>query len=395
MPALRPLDGITVIALEHAVAAPVCTRHLADLGARVIKIERPGAGDFARGYDKRVNGISSYFAWANRSKESLSLDLKHDEAQRILAKLLDKADVLVQNLAPGAAARMGLSAEALRPDHPRLIVCDISGYGKDGPYRDKKAYDLMIQAEAGLIASTGTPESMARAGFSAADTSAGMYAYSSILAALLLREKTGEGSAIDISMLETLGEWMSNPMYYAYDGQPPAPRTGAFHPTVVPYGPFVAGDGSSIMMGLQNEREWTTFCEAVLHDPALARDERFNSNTQRTANRPALEVIIREKFSGMSGTEVEASLEAANMATARVNSPADIWDHPQHKARQRWHEVDSSVGKVKAMLPPGVNDHFEYRMDGIPGLGQHTEAILSELGYSAEAITALRAEQVI
>ena len=392
---LRPLDGITVIALEHAVAAPVCTRHLADLGARVIKVERPGAGDFARGYDKRVKGISSYFAWANRSKESLTLDLKHSEAQDILRRLLDKADVLVQNLAPGAASRMGLSGAALRPTHPRLVVCDISGYGNNGPYRDKKAYDLMIQAEAGLLAVTGTTDSMARAGFSAADVSAGMYAYSSILAALLLRERTGEGSAIDISMFETLGEWMGNPMYYTYGGEPPAPRTGPFHPSVVPYGPFPAGDGSSIMMGLQNEREWVTFCREVLKDAALAEDPRFDSNLHRTENRAALETLIRERFSRMTGAEVEAALDAANMATARVNTPADLWQHPQHQARGRWRSVDSPVGPVEALLPPGVNDHFDYRMDGIPGLGQHTDAILGELGYDHAGISRLRNENVI
>lgn len=395
MSAPRPLDGITVIALEHAVAAPVCTRHLADLGARVIKVERPGVGDFARGYDQRVKGISSYFAWANRSKESLTLDLKHAEAQSILRRLLDKADVLVQNLAPGAAARMGLSGDALHPAHPRLIVCDISGYGNDGPYRDKKAYDLMIQAEAGLLSVTGTTDSMARAGFSAADVSAGMYAYSSILAALLLRERTGEGSTIDVSMFETLGEWMGNPMYYTYGGAQPAPRTGPFHPSVVPYGPFPAGDGSLIMMGLQNEREWATFCREVLEDAALAQDPRFDSNLHRTENRAALESLIRERFATMTGTEVEAALDAANMATARVNTPAELWRHPQHQARKRWRSVDSPAGPVEALLPPGVNDRFDYRMDGIPGLGQHTEDILSELGYDNAGIARLRGDLAI
>lgn len=392
---MRPLDGITVLAFEHAVAAPVCTRHLADLGARVIKIERPGAGDFARGYDKRVNGLSSYFAWANRSKESLTLDIKHADARPILDGLIERADVIVQNLAPGAAARLGLSYEALSPKHPRIVVCDVSGYGADGPYRDKKAYDLMVQAEAGLLSVTGTPESMARAGFSAADTSAGMYAYSSVLAALLLRERTGKGSHIDVAMFETLTEWMGNPMYYTYGGQPPAPRTGAFHPSVVPYGPFPVGDGRTVMMGLQNEREWATFCREVIGNPALEKDPRFASNTLRTENRAALEGLIGEVFGGLTADELEARLGRANLATARVNTPADLWQHPQLQARGRWREVASPVGPVASLLPPGSNSAFEPRMDPIPALGQHTDAILAELGFDAARIGALRAAQVV
>ena len=392
---MRPLDGITVLAFEHAVAAPVCTRHLADLGARVIKIERPGAGDFARGYDKRVNGLSSYFAWANRSKESLTLDIKHPDARPILDGLIERADVIVQNLAPGAAARLGLSFETLSAKHPRIIVCDVSGYGADGPYRDKKAYDLMVQAEAGLLSVTGTPEAMARAGFSAADTSAGMYAYSSVLSALLLRERTGRGSHIDVAMFETLTEWMGNPMYYTYGGQPPAPRTGAFHPSVVPYGPFPVGDGRKVMMGLQNEREWATFCREVIGDPALETDPRFASNTLRTENRAALEARIGEVFSGLTAEELEARLDRANLATARVNTPADLWQHPQLQARGRWKEVPSPVGPVAALLPPGSNSAFEPRMDPIPALGQHTDAILTELGFDVARIAALRAAEVV
>ena len=392
---MRPLDGITVLAFEHAVAAPVCTRHLADLGARVIKIERPGAGDFARGYDKRVNGLSSYFAWANRSKESLTLDIKHPDARPILDGLIERADVIVQNLAPGAAARLGLSYEALSPKHPRIVVCDVSGYGADGPYRDKKAYDLMVQAEAGLLSVTGTPESMARAGFSAADTSAGMYAYSSVLAALLLRERTGKGSHIDVAMFETLAEWMGNPMYYTYGGQPPAPRTGAFHPSVVPYGPFPVGDGRTVMMGLQNEREWATFCREVIGNAALEKDPRFASNTLRTENRAALEALIGEVFGGLTADELEARLDRANLATARVNTPADLWQHPQLQARGRWREVASPVGPVASLLPPGSNSAFEPRMDPIPALGEHTDGILAELGFDAARIAALRAAQVV
>ncbi|HWS76506.1 MAG TPA: CaiB/BaiF CoA-transferase family protein [Quisquiliibacterium sp.] len=392
---MRPLDGITVLAFEHAVAAPVCTRHLADLGARVIKIERPGAGDFARGYDKRVNGLSSYFAWANRSKESLTLDIKHPDARPILDGLIERADVIVQNLAPGAAARLGLSFEALSPKHPRIVVCDVSGYGADGPYRDKKAYDLMVQAEAGLLSVTGTPESMARAGFSAADTSAGMYAYSSVLAALLLRERTGKGSHIDVAMFETLTEWMGNPMYYTYGGQPPAPRTGAFHPSVVPYGPFTMGDGRTVMMGLQNEREWATFCREVIRDPGLEKDPRFASNTLRTENRVALESLIVEVFGKLTAGELEERLDRSNLATARVNTPADLWQHPQLQARGRWREVASPVGPVASLLPPGSNSAFEPRMDPIPALGQHTDAILAELGFDAGKIAALRAAEVV
>ena len=392
---MRPLDGITVLAFEHAVAAPVCTRHLADLGARVIKIERPGAGDFARGYDKRVNGLSSYFAWANRSKESLTLDIKHPDARPILDGLIERADVIVQNLAPGAAARLGLSYEALSPKHPRIVVCDVSGYGADGPYRDKKAYDLMVQAEAGLLSVTGTPDSMARAGFSAADTSAGMYAYSSVLAALLLRERTGRGSHIDVAMFETLTEWMGNPMYYTYGGQPPAPRTGAFHPSVVPYGPFPVGDGRTVMMGLQNEREWATFCREVIGNPALEKDPRFASNTLRTENRAALEALIGEVFGGLTADELEARLDRANLATARVNTPADLWQHPQLQARGRWREVASPVGPVASLLPPGSNSAFDPRMDPIPALGEHTDGILAELGFDAARIAALRAAQVV
>lgn len=392
---MRPLDGITVLAFEHAVAAPVCTRHLADLGARVIKVERPGVGDFARGYDQRAGGLSSYFAWANRSKESFTLDVKHPDARPILARLVARSDVVVQNLAPGAAARLGISIEALRPQYPRIIVCDISGYGADGPYRDKKAYDLMVQAEAGLLAVTGTPESMARAGFSAADTAAGMYAYSGILAALLLRERTGEGSHIDVAMFEALAEWMGNPLYYTYGGQAPAPRTGPFHPSVVPYGPFPVGDGKTVMMGLQNEREWLVFCREVLHDAALTEDPRFANNTLRTENRLALEQIIVAAFSTLSADQVEARLDQANLATARVNTPADLWTHPQLQARQRWTQVPSPVGPLAALLPPGRNDRYAPRMDGIPALGQHTDSILAELGYAVADIAALRNAKAI
>ncbi|WP_333905289.1 CaiB/BaiF CoA-transferase family protein [Delftia acidovorans] len=386
---LRPLDGTTVVSLEHAVAAPFCTRQLADLGARVIKVERPGSGDFARGYDQRVQGQSSHFTWINRSKQSLALDLKQDEAMQALLQLLEGADVLVQNLAPGAAARMGLSYAALRERFPRLIVCDISGYGADGPYRDKKAYDLLIQSEAGFLSVTGTPEVPSKAGISVADIAAGMYAYTNILSALLLRGRTGEGSHIDVSMLEALGEWMGYPMYYAFDGAPPPPRTGASHASIYPYGPFEAGDGGTVMLGLQNEREWKLFCEQVLLQPALATDARFDSNARRNANREELRALILGVFNALDAAQVVQRLDAAGIANARVNDMAGLWAHPQLAARQRWCSVDTPAGPVQALLPPGANSAFDYRMEAVPAVGEHSAAILAELGWSAERIAAL------
>ena len=396
-PAPRPLDGITVISLEHAIAAPFCTRQLADLGARVVKIERPGSGDFARGYDERVRGLASHFVWTNRSKESLTLDLKQDAADDILQQLLGEADVLVQNLAPGAAARMGLSFEALHERFPRLIVCDISGYGEGGPYEKKKAYDLLIQSEGGFLSVTGGPgeEALAKAGCSIADISAGMYAYSGILSALLLREKTGEGSRIDVSMLESLVEWMGYPMYYAFDGAAPPPRAGAAHSTIYPYGPFPAGDGGTVMLGLQNEREWAAFCDKVLLTPELAVDELFSANFKRSANREVLRQIIVDSFARLSSEQVIARLEEAQIANARVNDMQGVWDHPQLKARDGWREVESPAGKLPALLPPARNAAFEPRMDAVPGLGEHTGAILGELGFSAEAVERLRVDGVV
>ena len=341
---IRPLDGITVVSLEHAIAAPFCTRQLADLGARVIKVERPGAGDFARAYDGRVKGQASHFVWTNRSKESLTLDLKQPGALAALKTLLGQADVLVQNLAPGASARMGLGYAALSTIHPGLIVCDISGYGEDGPYRDKKAYDLLIQSEAGFLSITGTPESPSKAGNSVADIAAGMYAYTNILSALLLRGRTGRGSHIDVSMLESLSEWMGYPLYYAYDGATPPPRTAAAHASIYPYGPFAAGDGGTVMLGLQNEREWKAFCEVVLLDAALAVDARFDSNARRSEHREALKAIILELFGKLSTEQVVARLDEAQIANARMNDMAGLWAHPQLQARQRWQTVGSPAG---------------------------------------------------
>ncbi len=394
-PSIRPLDGITVVSLEHAIAAPFCTRQLADLGARVIKVERPGSGDFARAYDTRVKGLASHFVWTNRSKESLTLDLKQPDALAALKQVLGKADVLVQNLAPGAAARMGLSFEVLSKEHPRLIVCDISGYGDDGPYRDKKAYDLLIQSEAGFLSVTGTPESPSKAGNSVADIAAGMYAYTGVLSALLLRGKTGQGSHIDVSMLESLAEWMGYPLYYAFDGAPPPPRTAASHASIYPYGPFEAGDGGTVMLGLQNEREWKAFCEGVLKNAALAGDLRFDSNARRNQHRDALTTLILDVFGKLTTEQVVARLDEAQIANARMNDMADLWAHPQLKARGRWTAVGSPAGDIPALLPPGRNNAFDYRMDPVPAVGQHTEAILRELGQGDAQMAALRATRAI
>ncbi len=391
MPMIRPLDGITVVSLEHAIAAPFCTRQLADLGARVIKVERPGGGDFARGYDTRVKGQSSHFVWANRSKESLTLDLKQPAALALLLQLLERADVLVQNLAPGAAARMGLGWQQLHQLQPRLIVCDISGYGQDGPYRDKKAYDLLIQSEAGFLSVTGTPETPSKAGNSVADIAAAMYAYSSVLSALLLRGKTGQGSHIDVSMLESLAEWMSYPLYYAYDGAQPPPRSGAAHASIYPYGPFATGDGGMVMLGLQNEREWQAFCEFVLLDAALATDPRFDNNAKRNKQRDVLKALILETFASCSAGQVVARLDQAQIANARINDMAGLWAHPQLQQRGRWRSVDSPSGAIRALLPPGQSNAFDYRMQAVPSLGQHTEVILSELGQTEQQIDGLRA----
>ena len=394
---MRPLDGIKVVTLEHAVAAPFCTRQLADLGARVIKVERPGVGDFARGYDERARGLSSHFVWTNRAKESLSLDLKQPEAAKILDALLVDADVFVQNLAPGAADRLGLGYETLSAKAPRLIVCDISGYGANGPYRDKKAYDLLIQSESGFLSITGSPGEPAKAGCSIADIAAAMYAYSNILSALLLRPRTGRGCRIEVSMLESMVEWMGYPLYYTVDAQTAPPLSGAAHATIYPYGPFPAGDGKTVMLGLQNEREWKLFCDQVLVQPELATDARFASNSKRAdaRAREALHALIVEAFSRLSAAQVIERLDAAGIANAQVNALHDVWVHPQLAARERWREVGTPLGTIPALLPPGLPSTAEPRMGPVPALGEHTDAILRELGYGSAQIDALRAAGTI
>jgi crotonobetainyl-CoA:carnitine CoA-transferase CaiB-like acyl-CoA transferase len=375
-----PLDGVLVVSLEQAIAAPYATRQLADLGARVIKIERPGEGDFARAYDRRVRGLASHFLWCNRSKESVCLDLKSEAGRRALRGLIARADVLMQNLAPGALERLGFAPQALREAHPRLIVCGISGYGSDGPHRDRKAYDLLIQAEAGLLSVTGEGPNMAKVGISIADIAAGMYAYTGVLTALLRRQQTGEGAILDISMLEALGEWMGFPMYYTFEGQPPPPRAGASHATIYPYGPFRAGPARSVMLGLQNEREWASFCRDALGRPELIDDPRFDSNVARSEHRQDLTAIIEGVFAELGAEAVVARLDAAGVANANVSTPADFWAHPQLKARGRWREIGTSAGTVPALLPPGLPVDLEPRMDPAPALGAHTAAVMKEFG---------------
>lgn len=392
---MLPLEGIVVVALEQAVAAPLATRHLADLGARVIKVERPGGGDFARSYDATVKGLSSHFVWVNRSKESLSLDVKRPEAKQILHRLLAGADVFIQNLAPGAVERLGFGAGVLRETYPRLIICNVSGYGSFGPYKDKKAYDLLVQAEAGVLSVTGTREEPAKAGIAVADIAAGMYAYTGILTALYQRERTRGGIVLEVSLFDAIGEWMGYPAYYtAYSGNLP-PRTGAHHATIAPYGPFAAGDGKTVFLGVQNEREWVRFCMLVLKRPDLTTDSRCASNSKRVVNREALHGIINEIFAELTSEQVIERLEHAKIANARLNSPRGFWDHPQLEARHRWRQVASPAGPLRALLPPVAMEGVEPCMAPIPAVGEHTERILSSLGYDEEQIERLRAQSVI
>ncbi len=392
---MQPLEGITVIALEQAVAAPLATRHLADLGARVIKIERPGVGDFARGYDTTVRGMSSHFVWLNRSKESLTLDVKAAEAQDVFTRLLSRADVFVQNLAPSAAERLSLGAGELRQKYPRLIVCNLSGYGASGPYRDKKAYDLLIQSEAGLLSVTGTEDEPSKAGISVADIAGGMYAYSAILTALLMRQHTGQGTTIEVSLFEALGEWMGYPAYYTkYGGKAPA-RTGAAHAAIAPYGPFQSEDQKRVFLSIQNEREWERFCHLVLQRGELAGDPRFDSGPRRVANRRELHLAIEEVFCRLRASDIVARLEEAQIANARMNSVQEFLEHPQLASRKRWRDIDSPVGKLSALVPPADLEGMEPVMGPIPSLGQHTNLILNEIGFDAPTLAGWRQRGVI
>jgi crotonobetainyl-CoA:carnitine CoA-transferase CaiB-like acyl-CoA transferase len=391
---MQPLEGITVVALEQAVAAPLATRHLADLGARVIKVERPGAGDFARSYDTAVNGMSSHFPWLNRSKESLTLNLKRPEAAEILSRLLARADVFVQNLAPGAAARLSLGSRQLRTRYPSLVVCNVSGYGDSGPYREKKAYDLLIQSEAGVVSITGTQDQPCRVGISVADIAAGMYAYSGILTALFCRQRTTQGTVIDVSMLEALGEWMGYPAYYAHSGSPPT-RSGAHHAVIAPYGPFQSVDGTPVFLAVQNDREWEQFCRLVLERAELTADPRFDSNPKRIAHRAELHAVVNETLGRLTSSEIVTRLDDARIANARMNTVAQFVAHPQLAARNRWRTIDSPVGRLPALVPPVDLEGVEPVMGPVPALGQHTDTILAELGFEAATVAGWHASGAI
>ncbi len=392
---MLPLEGITVVSLEQAVAAPFAARQLAELGARVIKIERPGVGDFARSYDQVVHGQSGYFLWLNRCKESLTLDVKKTQSKQILSKLMAKADVFIQNLAPGAAKRLGLGADELMAKHPRLIVCDISGYGDSGPYAHKKAYDLLIQSEAGILAVTGTEEHPSKVGVSLTDIGTGLHAYSAILGALYQRERTGKGTRVEVTMFEAMVEWMNHPIMYAHFGGSAPRRSGPDHAIIVPYGRFTAGDGKDVMLGIQNEREWASFCKTVLGKPEYATDPRYDNNTKRNAARTELIALITDIFSKMTAEQVVAKLDEAGIANARMNTPEEVWDHAQLKARNRWREVDTPAGRIPALLPPVTHADFEVRMDKVPAVGEHTDLVLRDIGYSDAEIAQLRADEVV
>ena len=387
---MRPLEGMRVIALEHAVAAPICSRHLADLGADVIKIERPREGDFARAYDSFVHGLSSHFVWLNRGKRSLTLDLKHPQAADVVERLIGDADVLVQNLLPGAAARLGLSFEALHPRYPSLVLCDISGYGESGPMAQKKAYDLLIQAESGLISVTGTPETPSRVGISAADIATGMYALTGILAALMRRARTGEGANVKVAMLDALGEWMTYPMYRTVYGNSPLPRSPGGHPALAPYGAHRTRDGE-VIFGLQNEREWKVFCAKVLRRPEVETDPKFATMEARREHRAELTALIENSFAMMTSGDVLTLLDAAGIASGRLNQAIDAWNHEQFAARDRWREVDTPNGAVRALLPPFTFTDQEAVMGAVPALGQHTDEVLRQLGYPEAKIAELHA----
>jgi crotonobetainyl-CoA:carnitine CoA-transferase CaiB-like acyl-CoA transferase len=380
-----PLTGVTVVSLEQAVAAPYATRQLADLGARVIKVERPG-GDFAREYDRAVNGQSAYFVWCNRGKESVVLDLKEPGDRALFDRILARADVFVQNLAPGAADRLGLGADELRVRHPRLIVCGISGYGDSGPYRDKKAFDLLVQCETGLVSLTGSPEAPARAGVSIADVAAAMYAYTGILTALYERERTGHGSAFDVAMLDALGEWLGQPLYHDRYAPAPLARSGARHPSIAPYGHYTAGDGAEVFLCVQSDRDWVALCAKVLEQPELTRDPRFADNPLRHRNDAELTEVLHRRFAALTGDELIALLDSAGIANARLRTVAEFADHPQLAARGRWRGFDSPAGPLTGLLPPVTVHGREARMGAVPALGEHSSAIRAEFGPDPDGV---------
>ncbi|UOQ94770.1 CoA transferase [Halobacillus shinanisalinarum] len=381
---MLPLEGITVVSLEQAVAAPFATRQLADLGARVIKVERPEVGDFARHYDETVQGMSSHFTWLNRSKESLALNLKEQESQKLIMIILQEADIFIHNLAPGAVDRLGFGSNELRGKFPHLITCSISGYGENGSYRDKKAYDLLIQCEAGAVSVTGTEDTPSKAGISIADIAAGMYAYSGILTALIARSKSGKGTHLEISMLEALGEWMGYPLYYAgYGGEEPK-RTGASHATIYPYGPFNTAEGKPVFLGIQNDREWQKFCERVIEKPELKDDPLFHTNANRVKNKETLAPIIAKVFDQMSADKLVEKLDAETIANARLNTMKEFMNHPQLKERNRWREVDTPAGMIKTLVPPVTSSDLDTVMNPIPRVGEHTEQIRKEFAQEVK-----------
>ncbi|MGV9520173.1 CaiB/BaiF CoA transferase family protein [Streptomyces griseus] len=391
-----PLDGITVVAVEQAVAAPFATRQLADLGARVIKVERPDGGDFARGYDTAARGLASHFVWCNRGKESLAVDLKDPRGLAVVRELVAGADVFVQNLAQGAAARLGLDAASLCTAHPRLVAVDISGYGAEGPYAHKRAYDMLVQCEAGLVSVTGTAERPVKAGVPAADIAAAMYAFSGVLAALLRRATTGRGGPVEVSMLDALAEWMGHPLHQGMHGSAPPARTGLAHSVIAPYDAFPTADGEQVLLSVQNDREWRRLAEQVLGRPELAEDPDFATNAARTANRARTDAVVGRALAGLTGREALAALEAAGIACARLNTVADVAAHPQLAARDRWREVESPVGPLRALLPPiTLPGSEEARMGAVPALGEHTDALLRALGMTDEQTSVLRRDGVI
>ncbi|UUI02467.1 CoA transferase [Oceanobacillus jeddahense] len=392
---MLPLEGIKVISLEQAVAAPFASRQLADLGARVIKIERPGSGDFARDYDETVNGMSSHFVWLNRSKESLTLNIKSDDGKKIFKELLSDADILIQNLAPGAVERLGFDNEELHAINDQLIICHISGYGSEGAYAKKKAYDLIIQADSGLLSITGTDDFPSKAGISVADIAAGMYAYSGVLSSLIKRSKTKKGTVLDISMLEALGEWMGYPMYYSVYGNKQPKRTGAEHATIYPYGPFPVKYDDMVFFAIQNEREWKNFCEHILEDLELATDERFNMNSKRVDNKEQLQPIIESALIKRSAEEVLSLLEENKIANAQLNTMKQFFEHPQLMKRNRWFDMETPVGPIKSLLPPVLQSKDELNLTPIPEIGEQSESILQELGWDGEQIEQLRNNHII